>query len=50
VPAAGTPEEPAKVGLRMAIPLVILMILIILCGVASTPVAEFLADVAYDVF
>lgn len=50
VPAAGTPEEPAKVGLRMAIPLVVLMILIILCGVASTPVAEFLADVAYDVF
>jgi multicomponent Na+:H+ antiporter subunit D len=50
VPAAGTPEEPAKVGLRMAIPLIILMILIILCGVASTPIAEFLADVAQNAF
>ena len=35
-----------RVGLHMSVPLIILTVMVVVCGVLSTPIAQFLADVA----
>ena len=38
--------EIRRVGLHMSVPLIILTVMVVVCGVLSTPIAQFLADVA----